>query len=487
MMIARSRIQTLIDGGLYAAVFAIPFSFFVNVFKSNAFLAKTKIPLFDCVLWVVFIVWLWDALRRRGFARIKLPPLPISAFAVIAVVSAFLAGNIFGSTKELIQVLDCFVIFPILFMNNIVGRERIEKVILCLGIVSAAVVVYGLVQFALLPGKSYLVRSVFDNRNVLAGFLAMTIPLFFAFGGVRYRRSLWVVRSVVMAGGTVIMTAFFPFFVLLGTVAVMSNVKYRRKWPAAVAVVLFALVAVSPVSIPIGEIRHPQGQFIESRDLSGYHEQVWKSAEMTYSGTIVEVGISPYLIHVSTSMAIPREIPKDRTEYLFNAHRKDAAFGNGAHVAQRFIEWRAALNVLGDRPVLGVGMGRYQQEIGRYYSYLPKLNTMEPDAQNGYCITLVTTGLIGLACLVWILQYFFARIRRRMIASNGDACARDLSLGLFGSLIGFAFANLFVPILYQSTAAVFILILSIAASMNNAIPAPDDRASRNHGGDGGSR
>ncbi len=119
-------------------------------------------------------------------------------------------------------------------------------------------------------------------------------------------------------------------FTVLGTVAIISNLKYRKYWPAAVVIVLFTLVAVSPVSIPISEIRHPKREFIEPRDLSGYHEQVRKSVEMMYSSTIMKVGASPYSIYVSTNMATPREIPENQTEALFNARRKDAAFGKGA-------------------------------------------------------------------------------------------------------------------------------------------------------------
>ncbi len=188
-MIARSRIHTLINGGLYAAVFTIPFSLFVSVFKSNVFMAKTKIPHVRlCRVGRVHRVAV-GYVQTEGFHENQSPPLPILAFAVIVAFSALLAGNILGSMKELIQVIDYFVIFPILFINNIVTREQIERVVLYLGAVSAVVVIYGLVQFALLAGKPYLVRSMFDNRNVLGGFLAMVIPLFFAYGGEQYEEA----------------------------------------------------------------------------------------------------------------------------------------------------------------------------------------------------------------------------------------------------------------------------------------------------------
>ncbi|MBA4389183.1 MAG: hypothetical protein C0404_14515 [Verrucomicrobia bacterium] len=92
----------------------------------------------------------------------------------------------------------------------------------------------------------------------------------------------------------------------------------------------------------------------------------------------------------------------------FDAHfsRQLANLGlhdpNGKDISQRYLEWFAALNMLSDNPVLGVGAGNYQAFIGKYYELLPKLDTLEYDAQNGWLVIASTTGFAGLCSLAWL-------------------------------------------------------------------------------------
>lgn len=72
---------------------------------------------------------------------------------------------------------------------------------------------------------------------------------------------------------------------------------------------------------------------------------------------------------------------------------------NGTDISQRYLEWVASLNMLSDNPVFGVGAGNYQARIGEYFGVLPKFDTLEYDAQNGWLVMAATTGLAGLFML----------------------------------------------------------------------------------------
>lgn len=71
---------------------------------------------------------------------------------------------------------------------------------------------------------------------------------------------------------------------------------------------------------------------------------------------------------------------------------------------ERYNEAYAALSVLNDYPIFGVGPGNYQLRIGEYYQGMPKYNTIEPGTRIGYTVISVTLGVAGLASfLYWCL------------------------------------------------------------------------------------
>lgn len=67
-----------------------------------------------------------------------------------------------------------------------------------------------------------------------------------------------------------------------------------------------------------------------------------------------------------------------------------------SEVPQRYLEGYAALNVLSQYPLLGVGLGNYQLHIGEFYQGMPKTNTIVPGSRIGYGVILASTGLLGL-------------------------------------------------------------------------------------------
>ncbi|MHB9131594.1 MAG: O-antigen ligase family protein [Armatimonadota bacterium] len=68
-------------------------------------------------------------------------------------------------------------------------------------------------------------------------------------------------------------------------------------------------------------------------------------------------------------------------------------------------EQQAALNLIRHYPLLGVGAGRYQAQINEAYDLLGAVASqrLEPEAQNGYLLTAVNSGLLGLAAMLALL------------------------------------------------------------------------------------
>jgi hypothetical protein len=75
------------------------------------------------------------------------------------------------------------------------------------------------------------------------------------------------------------------------------------------------------------------------------------------------------------------------------------------HLKKFWGEQYAALNVLRYHPLFGVGVGRYQANMsGSAYVSLGEVSKqrLEADAQNGYLLWAVCTGLFGLGAMFWL-------------------------------------------------------------------------------------
>jgi hypothetical protein len=122
--------------------------------------------------------------------------------------------------------------------------------------------------------------------------------------------------------------------------------------------------------------------------------------------------------------------------------------------SQQFLEWQAALNLLNENFLWGVGPGAYQAHIGRYYYFMPNLGKLLPDTQNGYLVIATTMGFVGLVALVAVLWHFAGRLRR-----PGTAWRRALA----GALVSFVVLSLFTMPLVRGTGLLFAWILAMIA------------------------
>jgi hypothetical protein len=107
-----------------------------------------------------------------------------------------------------------------------------------------------------------------------------------------------------------------------------------------------------------------------------------------------------------------------------------------ASTTSRFTIWLGTLDMVRDHPG-GVGLGRFNEHIGRYTSYAGK------DAHNGFVLTLAECGPLGLLALLWVFWRLWrlARWLRRSAAERRDA--RALELGFTMAVVSLALGNLY--------------------------------------------
>lgn len=116
---------------------------------------------------------------------------------------------------------------------------------------------------------------------------------------------------------------------------------------------------------------------------------------------------------------------------------------------QRYAEWAAAAAMLGASPAVGVGPGNYQGRIGEFYSPMAKLNTAEPDTQNGWLVLGSSVGLPAMLALLAALACGlagFIPIRKQNTAISSSHESEPYRIAVAASSLGLLWGGLWAPL-----------------------------------------
>jgi O-antigen ligase len=130
---------------------------------------------------------------------------------------------------------------------------------------------------------------------------------------------------------------------------------------------------------------------------------------------------------------------------LANPGLRERAMSIGAvksdeSIKERFKLWRIALEMIQNRPLLGVGSGNFQAEMERYRE--PNGPSSHSHAHNTLIEVTAENGLIGLSAYIYIWFVFFREMIRGLKPGIGSF-TRGVSVGVIGGLVGFHVAGLF--------------------------------------------
>jgi O-antigen ligase len=132
----------------------------------------------------------------------------------------------------------------------------------------------------------------------------------------------------------------------------------------------------------------------------------------------------------------------------------------------RLALWTSAVNMIGDHPVLGVGLDNFLYEYPKYI--LPEA-WREPNLSHPHNVLLdfwVRLGIGGVLVLVWMLAAFFRRAWETFRTTE-DVYTRALMLGLLASMVDFlAHGVIDAAYFVVDLAFVFMLTLALAQVEN---------------------
>jgi len=366
----------------------------------------------DVLVALLFGVWLINRLATRTLRAAVWPPpavLALVAVALVSVVQLTEPNQLKEAAKDILQLIVYFIAAYMLFTSLLREPSRVRIAVYALLIGASVVVAYGVWQYLVLGYIApFDVGATFGNRHTYGAYLAIILPL--AFGLLleaekRWQR-VWLILLILLGAASVLYGATV-IALAAGLVGAGLIGTRRRPWHAAIAVLVLLVLAVGL----------PPNRSAAVNDFFTFTESGW----------------------VEGSYERMTDVPK-----------------------QRYIEWLAALNVLEERPALGVGAGNYQLAIGSYYyGTMPNLDSIEPDSYSAYLVTAASMGLLGLTCLIAVLLHFGVQARRSALAILPSPLERGLARGGWGMICAAVVHNMFSSYLVRGVGLVFVFCLAL--------------------------
>lgn len=359
------------------------------------------------------LVWGLFALWLMGVGFTSKPKgirFPPLMVWLFLLLAALSATQAIHPVKSAKDVFQFVEYFVVTFMLFIGAKQpSLRRMVDIFLLMATVIILIGWVQYLRPIVPDFNVRGTFDNRNVLGGYLSLVVPL--AAGLMLYERC-WGRRlwmGVLAVGG--LLLTLSGGAVLAIALALLFVAMLRGSVPfAAWAVVLIAITVWLLPHLP----RHNDGVLNESMRL----------------------------------------------------------YNDNNDVALRYTEWQAATIMTAEHPLLGVGMGNYQDNIGGYFGVLPRpTGVVEHDSENLYLVIASSTGLIGLACWLGVLLTFGVKALRGFFAQCGGF-EKGLSLGVAGAILAYAVCSIWSPLLVRGIGIQLAVLFAWATLLERAEQGP---------------
>ena len=319
---------------------------------------------------------------------------PLLIFSAISALSLVVAVNVYEGLGGLYQQ-SIFIALYFVVSSNILDEAQIRWLLKFLVGAGVVVTIYGLIQvagadpFSFSSGRGPI--STLGNRNYVADLLVTTLPL--ALGlFLTCRRRIWKILYAL-----VVMAMAFLIGWTLSKGATIS-----------MAIAIFAFMFLTIV--------YRRGRMVD------------RVAKMAL---VIVVALSLFLVVI---------VPFFYSSGPSSADLRDDPFAGSA--LKRIYIYRAALGMIADRPLIGVGVGNWGVLHPNYR--IPELTNRlrYEQTHNEYLEVGAETGLIG---LVFYLAIFFlaAWILWKSLRSEEDADRYRITTGLAAAFIGASVSALF--------------------------------------------
>ena len=459
----KNFLQKTIDYGLLLTLLVFPFLFKIALISLTDVghpLIEINFSMADLIIGFILILWILKLAIYNEWKQIKFPPIPVLLFIGTGILSFVNAFSIGQWVKEIIQLSEYFFLFYLLLINNFrtFGPTAIKNTLF---FTTSIMLITAFIQYSAGKSDPFLVKGISENRNTLGMFLCMIIPLVYSelLASNKLSKKIWMALILLLVCVVLLsVSAIFAISISLFIMNWLFNKRLFQKFLIGIILLGVAYILIFPQknknAIKDFTSIYEQGKISENYYRSTNAASYFNNNQFLFK---FKKSIKGNYLYIFTNklflFQIPNTLSGDRYEDI----------DNEKHIKNRYLNMVAALNLIFDHPVFGCGLGNYQDFISKYFIGFPKINTAEPTQENTYLIVGSTTGIIGLAALLYLL---FSRLKLtygiyRRFPENS---IRLFHLGLFGSLIAIMINSFFVYLFSASVIVPFILILYFSSS-----------------------
>jgi len=438
--------------GLYLLIIAIPFGFLKEIS-----LGVFSIGGAEALAAVTVVAWLARMLARREVKTLH-APLLVPLLVFVAVISFSLAGalSLQWSIKGLLLWLELLAVY-LLVVNLVSFREAMVVAVVVL-LAGCAQALLGFYQFFgrvgpegfLLFDRFIRAYGTFDQPNPYGGYLALILPLALSlFLGRWPRRDVWGLLVWGVAGGSLAMMGAALLMswsrgALLGFLGGAALVALGGLWHKVFGErTSGALFGVAGAALGSRWLFGSRGGTLIAPVLGGLcglgtgvigflalrRRWVWAVVALLLL-------LATMTLALGGDRLLPPLVSQRFSDFLPYLQVPDV---RGVHVVERLAHWQAALAMLEDRPLFGVGIGNY---VPVYPAYaLPGWKDPLGHAHNYYLHIAAETGLLGLAAYLMLLATCLWQGWNTVRRLSGAEQA--VALGILGVLGAFAVHSLF--------------------------------------------
>lgn len=355
----------------------------------------------DPLVWAAAALAVAGSWRSRVRADSWMPPMAAWILVAAAASGALRAESRADAAKEAFQWAEYFLAGYAAFalaVRDATWRRRFVGLFL---VISGVMVACAAAQYADRGRAFFHVQAAFGNRNVLGGFVALSVPL-------------------------------------AASLAASPGVAWL--WRGALALLAIMGIAVTGSGGSLIGLACGLGLLAAWRGRLAFLAFV-----------------------VGMALAVGWVLPTMPRGNLKAAVESVALFDAEGNATPRCTEWQAAMNLWAERPVLGSGAGSYQASVGACYGYIPRenRNVTEPDSHNLYLVMAATTGVVGLAAFVGLL--FAGGMGAARTMARADGFDQAVAAGVVASLLAFAVTAVWAGLLVRGLGVPLAFLLALGA------------------------
>jgi len=413
----------IIFWGLIVLVISLPLVF--NPKLLDAF-ALPKVTILRVIVLIMLSGWIVKTIEKGEFTWRKSPlNLPVLIFVLVAFIATIFSTNpyfsFFGQYMYHMEGLWATLIYVVLYFLVIANLDafRVRKIIVAFLIASGITVVYGLLQHFGIEFVNWQISSKeriwssLGNPNFFAGFLVMAIPLSIVVL-LRWRRQ----NKNKLSLKTGLLVAFLCLQLLC------LNFTYSR---ASWIGLFFGLAIIAVLwRRELGKMRKIFKSTILVLFLALLFIFSFKAIEMR---RLALKNLEPLETHGLISKTAKRLVS------IIDLSEADAA--------SRISGWKSALEMIKERPFLGIGPDTLSINFRRYafpeFSRLTGKALANPAYAHSEVLQITATmGIVGLLSYLWLLLSYF-----RTIAKFPDLRQEPIVAGIAASVTAVLVNNLF--------------------------------------------